>query len=150
MSLRLQWVDHLSPAYALAVALRREVLRKPLGLEFTEAQLSSESDSLHLACWEGDALVGTLMLTPREEGVIQMRQVAVDDRRQGSGIGRTMVLESEAEALRRGFTRMVLHARDTAVGFYATLGYGCFGEPFTEVGIRHQEMEKYLNKNNIP
>ena len=144
MDLCLRWIDHLSPAYALAVALRSEILRKPLGLEFTEAQLASEVDSLHLTCWDGEVLVGTLLLTPREEGAVQMRQVAVDGRRQGAGIGRLLVEESEAEARRRGFTRMLLHARDTAIGFYEKLDYHRVGVPFTEVGILHQEMEKSL------
>lgn len=144
MKLRLRWIDHLSPAYALAVALRRDILRKPLGLEFTEAQLASESSSLHLACWDEDVLSGTLLLTPLEDGSIQMRQVAVDDRKQGLGVGRLMVVESESEAARRGFTRMMLHARDSAVGFYTKLGYERVGDEFIEVGVRHQEMAKNL------
>jgi len=144
MAPRLRWIDHLSPAYALSVALRRDILRKPLGLEFTEAQLASESNSYHLTAWEEDVLLGTLLLTPLESGSIQMRQVAVDDRRQGLGIGRLMVAESEAEAIGRGFTRMILHARDTAVGFYLKLGYESVGEEFIEVGVKHQEMVKYL------
>lgn len=144
MTLKLRWIEHLSPAYAMAVALRRDVLRKPLGLDFTEAQLVSEATSLHLSAWEEDVLRGTLLLTPMDDKSIQMRQVAVDDRKQSLGIGRLMVLESEAEAARRGFTRMMLHARDTAVGFYTKLGYQPVGDPFIEVGIRHQEMEKLL------
>jgi predicted GNAT family N-acyltransferase len=144
MALHLRWIDHLSPAYAMAVALRRGILRKPLGLEFTEAQLASESNSLHLTAWEEDVLLGTLLLTPLEGGSIQMRQVAVDDSKQRLGIGRLLVAESEAEAVRRGFTRLMLHARDTAVPFYEKLGYKPVGDEFIEVGIRHQEMEKLL------
>lgn len=140
----LRWIPHLSPAYALCVALRRDVLRKPLGLEFTEAQLAEEAGSFHLAALDGERLVGTLLLTPREGGVVQMRQVAVDDRLQRGGLGTVMVAESEAEARRHGFTRMVLHARDSAVPFYARLGYAAVGEPFAEVGIPHQEMDKAL------
>ena len=133
MTLHLRWIQHLSPAYALAVALRHNILRKPLGLEFTEAQLASESTSFHLTAWEGDVLVGTLLLTPLDDGSIQMRQVAVDDRKQGLGIGRLMVAESEAEALRRGFTHIMLHARDTAVGFYEKLSYERVGDEFIEI-----------------
>lgn len=144
MTLKLRWIEHLSPAYAMAVALRRDVLRKPLGLDFTEAQLASEATSFHLTAWEEDVLRGTLLLTPLDGQSIQMRQVAVDDRKQGLGIGRVMVLESETEALRRGFARMMLHARDPAVGFYTKLGYQPVGDAFIEVGIRHQEMEKQL------
>lgn len=142
--MNLRWIGHLSPAYALAVALRRDILRKPLGLEFTEAQLASESGSFHLTAWEDEALLGTLLLTPLGDGAIQMRQVAVDGRKQRSGVGRALVAEAEAEAARRGFARMMLHARDTAIPFYEKLGYQRVGDEFTEVGIRHQEMEKDL------
>jgi predicted GNAT family N-acyltransferase len=127
------------------VALRSAILRKPIGLEFTEAQLASESTSFHLTAWEADVLYGTLLLTPMQGTTVQMRQVAVDDQKQGLGIGRLMVVESEAEALRRGFTRMMLHARDTAVPFYEKLGYERVGAEFIEVGIRHQEMGKQLS-----
>ncbi len=144
MTLRLRWIEHLSPAYALSVALRRDVLRKPLGLEFTEAQLAAESASFHLAAWGEDVLLGTLLLTPLDGGSIQMRQVAVDERKQGLGIGRLLVAESEAEAARRGFHRIMLHARDSAVGFYTKLGYWPVGDEFVEVGVKHQEMEKRL------
>lgn len=140
----LRWIPHLSPAYALCVALRRAVLRQPLGLDFTELDLAAEGDTFHLACFEGDRLLGTLMLTPRGETVVQMRQVAVAEGRQGQGLGTLLVRESEAEARRRGFKTMTLHARDVAVPFYLNLGYACVGEPFTEVGIGHQEMEKTL------
>lgn len=142
--MELRWILHLSPAYALSVALRRAVLREPLGLEFTESQLESEATSLHLACFEGEELRGCLLLTPRIGGAVQMRQVAVDERHRGRGLGAAMVRESEAEARRRRFKRMVLHAREGAVPFYEHLGYACAGAPFEEVGIPHRAMEKTL------
>ena len=37
-----------------------------------------------------------------------------------------------------------MHARMTAVGFYAKLGYTRVGDGFTEVGIPHVKMEKRL------
>lgn len=140
----LRWIPHLSPAYALCVALRRDVLRKPLGLEFSVAQLGAEADSLHLAAFDEDVLVGCLLLTPKGEGRIQMRQVAVREDMQGRGLGAAMVRESEAEARRRDYAVMVLHARETAVPFYLKLGYALTGEPFVEVGIPHRAMEKEL------
>jgi predicted GNAT family N-acyltransferase len=39
---------------------------------------------------------------------------------------------------------MVVHARDVAVGFYERLGYQSVGEPFVEIGLPHQTMEKEL------
>ena len=39
---------------------------------------------------------------------------------------------------------MVLHARETAVGFYEKLGYKTSGDKFIEVTIPHFPMQKEL------
>ncbi len=141
--MRLAWVEAGSQEYALAVALRHEVLRIPLGLAFTVDQLASESGSHHLAaCDEAGHILGCLMLTPHDGGEIQMRQVAVKPEMQGTGLGRVLVEEGERKARELGFTRVMLHARDVAIGFYARLGYAREGDLFTEVGIVHQQMAK--------
>lgn len=140
----LRWIPFGSPEYLEVVELRRRVLRIPLGLDFTPEQLAGEGKDLHLAAYEGSALVGCLMLSDHGDGVVQMRQVCVAPDRQGTGVGAALVRESEAEARRRGYIRMMLHARDIAVGFYERLGYGRVGEPFVEVGIPHQEMGKSM------
>jgi len=142
--MELRWIGHGTPDYREAVALRRRVLRLPLGLDFLPEQLAAEDADLHLGAFEGDRLVGCLLLTDRGDGVVQMRQVCVDPDRQGSGVGAALVRESEAEARRRGHRRMMLHARDRAVGFYRRLGYQEVGEPFVEVSIPHQEMVREL------
>ena len=143
--MRLIWKSPGSPEYALTVALRHEVLRIPLGLAFTVDQLASEGDSHHLAAFDEEGhILGCLMLTPRENGEIQMRQVAVRPDLQGTGLGRELSKEAERKARELGFTRVMLHARDVAVGFYEKLGYFREGESFTEVGIPHQQMAKRL------
>ena len=73
-----------------------------------------------------------------------MKQVAVLPDLQGQGVGKALVQYSEALARRLGFTRMVLHARETAVPFYEKLGYSRFGERFQEVTIPHWAMDKGL------
>ena len=139
------WIPFGSPEYALTVALRHEVLRIPLGLAFTVDQLASESDSHHLAVFDEEGhILGCLMLTPHGDGEIQMRQVAVKPETQGTGLGRALVEEGERKARELGFTRIMLHARDVAIGFYARLGYVREGDLFTEVGIVHQQMAKNL------
>jgi predicted GNAT family N-acyltransferase len=139
-------IDFATPEYDEAVALRYEVLRRPLGLEFTPEQLAQEYDQIHLAAFNaGGKMIGYLNLTPlKEEGTVQMRQVAVAPEVQGQGVGGKMVLESEQIARGRGFTKMILHARDTAVPFYLKLGYTIEGEPFEEVTIPHRLMVKAL------
>ncbi|HET8901488.1 MAG TPA: GNAT family N-acetyltransferase, partial [Holophagaceae bacterium] len=143
--MKMQWIPVHSSEYALAVALRHEVLRVPLGLAFTLDQLASESGSYHLAAFDDEGhILGCLMLTPHSDGEVQMRQVAVKLEMQGTGLGRALVEEAERKARELGFTRMMLHARDVAIGFYARLGYAREGDLFTEVGITHQQMAKAL------
>jgi ribosomal protein S18 acetylase RimI-like enzyme len=138
-------IEFATPEYDEAVALRDEVLSRPLGLHFTAEQLALEYDQLHLAAFnQQGTMVGYINLTPLEDGVIQMRQVAVSPALQRSGIGSEMVAESEKIALARGYYKMILHARDIAVPFYLKLGYQVKGEPFEEVTIQHFQMEKDL------
>jgi predicted GNAT family N-acyltransferase len=142
MSLSFHLLPHGSPAYEETVALRDDILRKPLGLTFTAEQLGAESSDMHLACYDDGQLVGCLILTPADHGAVKMRQVAVAADRQGKGIGRAMVERSEEIAREHGFTEMVLHARETAVPFYEALGYDRVGERFEEVTIPHWKMRK--------
>lgn len=143
-TLTLRLVPHGSAEYEETVALRDEILRRPLGLRFTPESLGAETNDLHLACYLEGTLVGCLILTPAGPATVKMRQVAVAEQMQGKGIGRAMVKRSEEIALEHGFTEMVLNARDTAVPFYETLGYERIGEQFEEVTIPHWKMRKQL------
>lgn len=135
---------HDSPDYRAAVDLRSSVLRQPLGLSFSSDELAAEADSRHIGCFAGGRLVGCLVLKPIDSERIQMRQVVVDERFEGRGIGRNMVKYSEELARKLGFREMVLHAREPAVPFYERLGYTRVGDRFTEVTIPHWSMVKAL------
>jgi predicted GNAT family N-acyltransferase len=131
--------------YALSVALRYDVLRKPLGLHFTAEQLSAEEKEHHIAYLENGEVLGILLLAPKENGVIKMRQVAVAEKMQGKGIGQLLVQFSESFAKKKGFVTMNLNARKTAVPFYLKMNYTQVGEEFTEVTIPHYRMVKQLD-----
>jgi len=134
-----------TPEFDDAVRLRHDVLRKPLGLGYTAEQLAAEYDNIHLAAYDDSGfLVGYLNLTPFDSEQVKMRQVAVRPEYQGAGIGRNMVLASEALAAGLGYKKMVLHARESAVPFYQKLSYKIVGERFEEVTIPHFRMEKAL------
>lgn len=137
-------VAHGSPEYDATVELRRAVLRRPLGLDFSPEQLASEASDTHLAQFEEDQALACLILTPKDLKTLKMRQVAVAPERQGRGLGRLLVEGSEVWGREHGFEKMTLHARDTAVPFYLALGYAVEGEPFEEVGIPHCAMSKTL------
>lgn len=137
-------VSHGTPAYEATVALRTEVLRRPLGLAFTAEELAREDADHHLVCHDDGALVACLVVTPRTADDAKVRQVAVAPSLQGQGVGAALSRFAEDFARQRGFKSITLHARATAVGFYEKLGYQRVGEPFEEVTLPHWKMQKTL------
>ena len=122
-----------------SVALRYKVLREPLGLNFEQSDLEKEFEDFHIAAFHNTELVGILLLKPNKDS-IKMRQVAVDNFWQGKGIGKAMVFFAHNFAFDKGYKKIELHARETAVPFYLSLGYAIQGEPFYEVGVPHKKM----------
>lgn len=138
-------VDFATPEYDETVRLRYKILREPLGLDFTEEQLSVEFSDIHLAAYDEQWILrGCLVLTPKNGKVLKMRQVAVDSNVQSKGIGSLLVKASEAYARANGYEKMELSARDTAVPFYEKLAYAKEGDMFVEVSIPHFKMIKNL------
>lgn len=142
--MELQIIEHGSDLYQKMVELRTEILRKPLGLEYSEAQLKSEKSDLLLIATEKSEVIGCCILTPLENNQIQLRQMAVANNQQGKGIGAEIVKFAEKTAIQKGFKTLVLHARKYAVGFYQKLGYEIVGDEYVEVGIPHFSMRKEL------
>jgi predicted GNAT family N-acyltransferase len=138
-------IDFGTPEYDEAVALRYEVLRKPLGLDFLPEQLAAEWSDTHLAGFNSNGnLIAILILTPVDAETVKMRQVAISPQLQGQGLGAQLVRASEELAIRHNFRTISLHARETAVPFYLRLGYQIIGDKFEEVSIPHFKMVKKL------
>ncbi|MFK8104044.1 MAG: GNAT family N-acetyltransferase [Saprospiraceae bacterium] len=138
-------IDFATPAFEETLALRRKILRIPLGLTFELKDIAQEYQDYHLACYSAEAeLLACLVLTVKDYKRIKMRQVAVDDTIQSKGVGTFLVKACEDFCRNLGFERIVLNARDTAVEFYEKLDYDKVGEPFEEVTIKHFKMEKVL------
>ncbi len=137
-------IEYGSVAYEESIALRYQVLRKPLGLSYDPLELAGEKDSFHLALRKGAVLVACLVLKPLDEPCIKMRQLAVRESSQGKGVGRELVNYAESFAKGRGYVEIVLHARETARGFYWKLGYEAEGNSFAEVGLPHLFMRRML------
>jgi len=128
----------------MALALRTEVLRKPLGLEFTVAELNKDKEDIHFGLFEGDKIIACLTLTKADNRRMKMRQVAVDFAAQGKGLGSKLSKAAEEFAKEKGYRIMFCNARKVAVPFYEKLGYKIVSDEFTEVNIPHYTMEKQL------
>lgn len=141
-------IEHGSCDYHKMVELRDIVLRRPLGLTFSEEYLQREINDHHLGCYAdngGDeTLYGCCILSPINKYTVQLRQMAIHPEQQSKGIGRQLISFAEQQALKEGFPNMMMHARKSAAGFYEKLGYHIVGPEFTEVGIPHYEMSKEL------
>jgi predicted GNAT family N-acyltransferase len=126
-------------------ALRQELLRKPLGLDLYDEDLEKEREQGHFGLFDEDGtLIACVAVLPLSSCAAKIRQMAVARHCRGRGHGRRMLDDLEKRLAARGFTRLVLHARKSAVGFYEKLGYAVVGEEFQEIGIPHVRMEKLL------
>ncbi len=137
-------LDHGSKEYKQMVDLRYQLLRKPLGLSFMEEDLEHEKNNIHIGCFDDDRIEGCCMLVPLNNTTVQLRQMAVISGLQGKGIGRVLMQFAENISRDRGYKKIIMHARKTAMGFYEKLGYRKSGEEFAEVTIPHYLMEKKL------
>jgi len=140
----LKQIDHGSKEYQQMVDLRFQILRKPLGLSFSEEDLAAETEDILLGCFEDDSLEACCVLTKTDPKTVRLRQMAVSANLQGKGIGRVLMSFAENVARDHGFRRLTMHARKSAVGFYEKNGYRICSDEFNEVTIPHYVMEKEL------
>lgn len=143
----LRWID---PTADLALyrgerRLRYEVLRRPLGMPEGSEENAAEARCEHCVAIEGACVVGCVLWLGDADGVGgKLLQMAVAEDRRGAGVGALLVRELERHVAARGFGEVRMHARQTAIGFYAKLGYRIEGEPFVEVGLPHRLMRRTL------
>ena len=137
-------IIYQSPEYHEMLALRYRILREPLGLQFSDADLQQEKDDIFIACRENGRITGCCILTRLSGEAVKLRQMAVDNHRQRKNTGTNILLFAEQYAAGQGYSTVKLHARKTASPFYAKYGYTAVGNEFTEVGIPHILMEKHF------
>jgi ribosomal protein S18 acetylase RimI-like enzyme len=140
----LKQIDHGTREYQQMVKLRDEMLRKPLGLGFTDEELEEEKENMLIGAFEDDEMLGCCMLVEEKPNTVRLRQMAVLNDLQGKGIGRALMSFAENLARDRGYKVMSMHARKNAVGFYEKMGYKVTSSEFIEVTIPHYVMEKQL------
>jgi predicted GNAT family N-acyltransferase len=136
---------HTAEQLANYFELRWQVLREPLGQPrgSERDELDEVADHALLVSDEGEPLAaGRLHLNSPKEA--QIRYMAVAAAARGNGLGSQIVEYLERIARERGASRVILNSRDTAAGFYKSLGYNVVGEGPIFAGISHLRMEKRL------
>lgn len=143
--MKARFIQYGTKEYSDMVVLRTDILRKPLGIQFTNADL--ERDKTDTLCGyfdDSEKLIGTCILTKLNEETMQLRQMAISSNSQGQNVGKRLLDFAEKTVKDNQATSIYLHARKTAVGFYLKAGYNIIGDEFTEVGIAHLEMSKKI------
>jgi len=133
-----------SKLYEAELALRDEVLRKPLGRALSATDSARDIEGHHFVALTGGEVVACIGLYPQGEGVGRLRQMAVAPNLQRQGIGSKLLDFVEVWARERGFAMLTLHARLSALEFYERHGYVAEGEVFEEITIPHRRMRKDL------
>lgn len=142
------------PLYPQSVAVREAELLRPIGLDLAKFRSMfpgvEERFEHFVAVFDhpnGPRVVGTALLLPNQgpdgpaPGVGKLMQMAVDRQRQGEGIGTKLVVAVERRAFGEiGLRELYCHARDTAYGFYESLGWAYNSEVFMEAGVPHRRM----------
>lgn len=139
-------IEFGSSRYKELLDLRYKILLQPLGLKFLDSYHEEEANFLHIGCIDNSTneLIGGLILVPIDNDEIRVMQVAVDVVHQGEGIGRKLIEYAESVAKEIGYTRIVMHAMLSVVGFYEKLGFTQDSDLFDEKGISFIRMVKEL------
>ena len=139
--------QYLSPQYLQLIELRSELLRRPIGLTDIDIYDKSEIAACHLGLFLDGQAIGNLTLNILEGARAKLRQMAIRTQFQRLGMGCLLLREGERILSETGITTIELHARVTAIRFYATNGYEEIGETFQEVSIAHKLMRKQITSH---
>jgi predicted GNAT family N-acyltransferase len=140
----LKIIDHGTIEYKQMVNLRYNILRKPLGLSFTEDELEKEKNEVLIGAFEEEQMLGCCMLVKIDDRTMRLRQMAVPNNLQGKGVGRALMNFAENISRDLGYKKIMMHARKNTIGFYEKFGYRISGDEFIEITVPHFRMEKNL------
>ena len=104
--------------YALRFNVLREPWNQPLGSEV----LADEDQAIHAIAVEDNEVLGVARMHESAEKQGQVRCVATATAAQGKGIGKAIMAYLEVQAKAKGWTEIVLEARENAVPFYQAIG----------------------------
>lgn len=137
-------VEYNSVDYVEMVELRNTILLEPIGLPYFEDVFIKDEESIFCGCYDNGELVGCCVLTEYTKETVQLRQMAVMEEFQKSGIGSKLISFAEDIAKQDSYEEIMLHAQRAVETFYLKNGYHFEGDEFIEAGIRHIIMKKRL------
>ena len=124
---------------------RWEILRKPIGKDITSLKDKFEKSAFHLIGIKDKEIIACGRLHFNNKDEAQIRYMAVSENLQGTGIGKQILDLLEKNAKENNAKRIILNARDHAIGFYKILGYKTEKKyNGSDTGIPHTTMKKNI------
>lgn len=125
--------------------LRFSVLREPWNQQQGSEVLADEDQAIHAIAVEEGEVLGVARVHESASKQGQVRCVAIATAAQGKGIGKAIMAYVEEKARLKGWSEIVLEARENAVPFYQAIGYTIVAESYLLFGeIQHYRMKKNL------
>ena len=132
-----EWIEY----YDLRYRILRKPWNQPIGSERDEGDASEQ----HFAMYSGINLLAVGRLDKCEEKKRQIRFMAVEKSAQGSGYGKSLMIEMEKYCRNDEVNEIILHARESAIPFYEKLSYQLHDASYKLFGeIQHYLMSKKL------
>tara|TARA_B100001250_G_C19813514_1_gene796993 strand:- start:1062 stop:1499 length:438 start_codon:yes stop_codon:yes gene_type:complete len=124
---------------------RWEILRKPIGKDITSLKDGFEDQAFHLVGILDKKIIACGRLHFKTANEAQIRYMAVRKEYQGGGVGKQVLKLLESNAKKNNARKIILNARDHAIGFYEASGYIAHEKYYgSDTGIPHTSMAKLI------
>ena len=124
---------------------RWKILRKPIGKDISSLKDKFEESAYHLIGIKDKKIIACGRLHFNNKDEAQIRYMAVSKNLQGVGIGKQILDLLEKNAKKNNAKRIILNARDHAIGFYQISGYKTEKKyNGSDTGIPHTTMKKNI------
>lgn len=130
--------------YQDSLKLREEHLRIPFGLKLSQNDTLNDSEQFHYGICDDAILVASVSIKIIDFENVQLRQMAVSQKYQGKYIGAKLISLTEKELKDKGYKRITMDARVSAMNFYNKQGYSPEGKIYDHIGIDHIKMKKRI------
>ena len=125
-------------AVEVVLPLRHAILRAGRPAEAAHAKQDGATGTRHFAAYAGVRVVGVVSQFPEASELAPARRaerfrgMAVDPAWQGRGVGRALMRAVVDLAKARGAEVLWANGRDTALGFYTSIGFRVAGDGFVD------------------
>lgn len=141
--MEIKQTDQLDNIYQDARAIRHHVFVEEQGIDATDEFDGTDSNAIHFVAYQDGQPVATARTTVTADGV-HIQRVATEKQYRHKGYAEQLLTTILQAPMFQDAPRFYLGAQATAIGFYETIGFKQYGQPFMEVGIKHVNMEKQI------